>query len=253
MKAIARGRQWADDLFTEDSDRKPDPADLIPEQTGPRVARLGDVWELGRHRVLCGSALKDSNYAALMKAEKAASVFTDPPYNVRIEGNVSGLGKNRHRDFAMASGEMSAAEFTLFLTKALVLAAGYSEPGSLAYVCIDWRHTGEMLAAGKTAYSELKNICAWIKDKPGMGSFYRSQHELIFVFKNDPSHSGNGDPRSFDRAPFTVAERLRRTPHRIDSARKPRSPGRVRRSAVASRSEEVHLPYKPPSAGSSAP
>jgi hypothetical protein len=125
--------------FTEDSDRKPDPADLIPEQTGPRVARLGDVWELGRHRVLCGSALEDSNYAALMKAEKAASVFTDPPYNVRIEGNVSGLGKNRHRDFAMASGEMSAAEFTLFLTKALVLAAGYSEPGSLAYVCIDWR------------------------------------------------------------------------------------------------------------------
>lgn len=111
-------------------------------------------------------------------------VFTDPPYNVPIDGNVGGLGAIRHREFAMASGEMTEAEFTTFLSRILTLLARFSRDGSLHFVCMDWRHMGELLAAGKQAYTELKNLCVWAKDNAGMGSLYRSQHELVFVFKH---------------------------------------------------------------------
>jgi DNA modification methylase len=148
------------------------------------VSRRGDLWLLGDHRVYCGSALDEAAYAGLMHDEQAAMVFTDPPYNVSVDGNVSGLGTIKHREFVMASGEMSEAEFTAFLSRARWFLVRYSVGGSLHFICMDWRHLGEILAAGRQAYGELKNVCVWAKDSAGMGSLYRSQHELIFVFKH---------------------------------------------------------------------
>jgi DNA modification methylase len=161
-----------------------DPADALPEpQSGSPVSRPGDLWLLDRHRVYCASALEEVSYAALMQAEKAAMVFTDPPYNVPIERNVSGLGAIHHRDFAMASGEMDEAQYTAFLTQACALLAHHSVDGALHFIFTDWRHIGELLAAGRRTYAELKNVCVWVKNHTGMGAFYRSRHELIFVFK----------------------------------------------------------------------
>jgi DNA modification methylase len=152
--------------------------------TGPPVTRPGDLWLLGENRVYCGSALDVASYAELMQGERAQAAFFDPPYNVRIENNVSGLGAVQHRNFEMASGEMSVGEFTTFLMIACSLHGRYSVDGALHFICIDWRHLGELLAAGRTVYSELKNLCVWVKDNPGMGSLYRSQHELILVFRH---------------------------------------------------------------------
>jgi DNA modification methylase len=118
-------------------------------------------------------------------------VFTDPPYNVPIQGNVSGSGAVRHRDFAMACGEMDEAQFTDFLTQACLLLGRYSTDGSLHFIFIDWRHIGELLAAGHSIYTELKNVCVWIKNHTGMGALYRSRHELIFAFKHGRSAHRN--------------------------------------------------------------
>jgi DNA modification methylase len=162
-----------------------DPADVLPEvQAGSPITRPGDLWLLGPHRVLCASALDEGSYATLLQGEAAAMAFTDPPYNVRIDGNVSGLGAIHHREFAMGSGELSEAEFSAFLSRTCSLLARHSDQGSLHYICMDWRHMGELLAAGREAYTELKNLCVWAKDNGGMGSLYRSQHELVFVFKH---------------------------------------------------------------------
>jgi DNA modification methylase len=161
-----------------------DPADAMPPATaGPPVTHAGDNWVLGDHRVLCGSALDETAYSQLMGKQRATMVFTDPPYNVPIEGNVSGLGAIQHHDFVMGSGEMSEAEFTTFLTQACSLLAQHSTDGSLHYICMDWRHLPELLAAGRVAYTALKNLGVWVKPKAGRGSFYRSQHELVFIFK----------------------------------------------------------------------
>ncbi len=122
-----------------------------------------------------------------METYKAQMVFTDPPYNVVINGNVSGLGRTRHREFAMASGEMSVAQFIAFLLTVLRLLAAHSVDGSIHEIFMDWRHMHEILAAGRKVYTELKNLCVWVKDNGGMGSLFRSCHELIFVFKNGPS------------------------------------------------------------------
>ncbi|MGG5822000.1 DNA-methyltransferase [Falsiroseomonas sp. HW251] len=110
-------------------------------------------------------------------------VFTDPPYNVPIQGHVSGLGRVQHGEFAMASGEMTEADFTRFLTTVLGHMAAVSADGAIHFVCMDWRHMHEVLAAGRAVYCELKNLCVWNKDNGGIGAFYRSKHELIFVFK----------------------------------------------------------------------
>jgi DNA modification methylase len=119
-----------------------------------------------------------------MDDEKAEFVFTDPPYNVRIDGHVSGLGRIKHREFAMASGEMSESQFTTFLSDAYALLCKYSTDGSIHQICMDWRHMREMLAAGDAHYAELKNVCIWNKTNAGMGTFYRSKHEMVFVWKN---------------------------------------------------------------------
>ncbi len=144
--------------------------------------------------MLCGSALEATAYAALMTGKEATMVFTDPPYNVPIDGHVSGLGAVKHREFAMASGEMTSVEFLTFLTDALKLMVVHSRDGSLHYICMDWRHMYEVLAAGTATYAELKNLCVWSKHNAGMGSFYRSQHELVFVYKHGQArHRNNVD------------------------------------------------------------
>ncbi len=147
------------------------------------ISQKGDLWRLGDHLLLCGDALGAESYEALLGDKRADLIFSDPPYNVPIAGHVSGLGKARHREFAMAAGEMSKAQFTDFLTKALSLMARFSRDGSIHFICMDFRHIGELLQAGETAYQELKNVCVWNKQSGGMGSLYRSQYELIFVFK----------------------------------------------------------------------
>jgi DNA modification methylase len=165
---------------------------LPPESNQPPVTRVGDLWLLEGHRVYCENALEAAAYAGLMQGDKAAMVFTDPPYNVPIEGNVSGLGAIRHKDFMMAVGEMSESEFIAFLVRAFSLMANHSCTGSLHFLCMDWRHMTEMLTAGRRVYTELKNLCVWVKDNGGMGSLYRSQHELVFVFKHGRgSHRNN--------------------------------------------------------------
>lgn len=160
--------------------------DMTPELSPetPSVCKPGDIWQLGNHRLVCGNALKEETYHALMGEERADMVFTDPPYNVPIAGHVSGLGKVKHKDFAMACGEMSESEFTSFLQTFLTHTTAFSGDGSLHYLCMDWRHATEILAAGKAVYNELKNICVWNKDNGGMGSMYRSKHEFVFVFKH---------------------------------------------------------------------
>lgn len=168
------------------------PADQIPEPEGDAVSRQGELWHLGRHRLLCGDARSADYVSRLTAGEKADLIFTDPPYNVRIDGNVGGLGSIRHREFAFASGEMSREEFTAFLTETLGNAASVAKDGAIAFVCMDWRHMGELLDAGQAVFSEMKNLCVWNKTNGGMGSFYRSKHELVFVFKvGDGAHTNS--------------------------------------------------------------
>jgi DNA modification methylase len=147
------------------------------------VTRRGEVWRLGRHRLICGDAREKAVMDSLMADECAHLIFTDPPYNVPIDGHVTGHGRVRHREFAMAAGEMSSATFTAFLEESLGNAATATRDGAIAFVCMDWRHMEELLAAGRQVFSELKNLCVWNKTNGGMGTFYRSKHELVFVFK----------------------------------------------------------------------
>jgi DNA modification methylase len=161
----------------------PDPADEQPSLAADPVTQSGDLWQLGRHRLLCRSALDRASYQALMQDDIADLVFTDPPFNVKIDGHATGNGKIRHREFAMAAGEMTSGEFTDFLSRVFTHVVRHSASGSMHYICMDWRHQLEILTAGNEAYTELKNLCVWVKNGAGMGSLYRSRHELVFVFK----------------------------------------------------------------------
>ena len=162
-----------------------DEADRVPDIDGSvqPVSAPGELWLLGRHRLLCADATKGESYGELMGDEKAQMVFTDPPYNVPIEGHVCGLGAVKHAEFAMASGEMSEAEFITFLEVVFGHMANVSTDGAIHFVCMDWRHLYELLMAGRQVYSELKNLCVWNKSNGGMGSLYRSKHELVAVLK----------------------------------------------------------------------
>ena len=159
-------------------------ADQVPEMAPTAVSQAGDLWRLGRHRLLCGDARAAGHYDVLLQGDEVGLVFTDPPYNVPIDGHVSGLGRIRHREFAMGVGEMAADAFTGFLAIALQNMAARCRDGAILYVCMDWRHMEELSAAGRQSDLELKNLCVWNKTNGGMGSFYRSKHELIFVFKH---------------------------------------------------------------------
>lgn len=166
-----------------DASSTEDEADLVPPSSGAVVSQQGDIWQCGDHRLICGDARDTSTYTSLLDGDPVDMIFTDPPYNVPIDGHVCGLGKIRHREFAMGAGEMSKSAFTLFLTETLGAAAKSCRDGAIAFVCMDWRHMGELLAAGNQVFTEFKNLCVWNKTNGGMGSFYRSKHELVFVFK----------------------------------------------------------------------
>jgi DNA modification methylase len=160
------------------------PEDAVPQHSsGPAVTQTGELWLLGHHRLLCADARDGAAYDRLLEGAKAEFVFTDPPYNVAIDGNVCGLGRIRHREFAMGCGEMSEVEFTTFLKTVFDRLAEHTIDGSIHQICMDWRHMWEMLAAGRQLY-ELKNLCVWNKTNAGIGSFYRSKHELVFVWKS---------------------------------------------------------------------
>jgi len=187
-------------IIGSQNDTDPDEADELPEVLGPLVSRRGDLWRLGRHYLLCGDATDQGSFQRLLGDQRARMVITDPPFNVAINGHVSGLGKARHAEFAMASGEMSEEQFTRFLQSVTQNLADFSADGSLHYICMDWRHMRELLAAGHAAYDELKNLCVWAKTNAGMGSFYRSQHELVFVFKKGrAAHLNNIELGRFGR------------------------------------------------------
>lgn len=188
-----------------DSAAESDSADTTLTLSGPAITQFGDVWQLGSHRLLCGNSLEERNYSTLFQDRLAAMAFVDAPFNVRILGHVGGKGAIKHREFAMASGEMSSEEFTEFLSKAFANMVLFSKPGSIHYQCMSWHHTSEILAAGNANYTELKNICVWAKNQPGMGSFYRSQHELVFVFKSgEGSYQNNIQLGRFGRSRSNV-------------------------------------------------
>lgn len=181
------------DALVADFEDQGDPADEIePGLLQSRAVTIpGDIWCLGAHRLACGDARREGDLATLMNGEKAAMAFLDPPYNVAVRGIV-GRGKVKHREFAMASGEMAAAEFTRFLVEVLGAAKRVSAEGSVHFVCMDWRHIGDLVGAGQAVYDEFLNLIVWVKTNAGQGSFYRSQHELIAAFRvGEKAHRNN--------------------------------------------------------------
>jgi DNA modification methylase len=173
---------------------KADEADVVPpiDPGRPVITKPGDLWKLGDHQVACGDARDIGQLERLLDSKAADLVFTDPPYNVAIDRFVCGLGSVSHEEFAMASGEMSSGEFRAFLGQVTTNLSDATRDGSIHYICMDWRHLEDLLAAGREAYAELKAICVWNKTNGGMGSLYRSKHEFIAVYKKgDAPHINN--------------------------------------------------------------
>lgn len=190
------------DLIIEEANSPPGKEDWIPEidPEKPAVSQPGDLWQLGKHRIICDNALREGAYRSLMGRTRASVVFSDPPFNVKIDGHATGNGRIRHREFLMASGEMSEAEFLAFLNDSLRLLSRYSVNNSIHYICMDWRHVGDLITAGRQNYDALLNFCIWLKDNGGMGSFYRSRHELVLVFrKGKGPHRNNVQLGRFGR------------------------------------------------------
>ena len=191
------------------SELKPgaDPADEHPPRPAAPTSQTGDLWRLGDHRLVCGNALEASVYALLMESRLARLLMTDPPWNVPIEGHVSGLGRHHHRPFAMATGEMSQEQFTDFLTSVLQQVRKNLMPDGLASVFMDWRHTHELTTAQRRAGFDLINLCVWVKSNGGMGSLYRSRHELAFLMGNRKAgHVNNVQLGKFGRYRCNVWE-----------------------------------------------
>lgn len=172
------------DIILGDSKGAADEDAIPTPQPGREISKLADIWRLGEHLLLCADATDAASFKMLLGEEKASFVITDPPYNVAIDGNVSGLGRNKHRNFKMASGEMSPERFTAFLRCLFISLVLNTRDGAIHCVFMDWRHIGEMIQAGAGVFTELKNVCVWVKSNAGMGSFYRSRHELVFVWKS---------------------------------------------------------------------
>ncbi len=149
---------------------------------GPAVSHPGDIWQLGPHRLFCGNALEKGSFDTLLGGERAAAVFADPPYNVRIDGHAVGKGRKRHREFAMASGEMSRRQFADFLHTAIQGMRTFTHNEAVYFMCMDWRHVAEAMSAIDESGCEMINLCVWAKANGGMGSLYRSAHELVLVF-----------------------------------------------------------------------
>ena len=175
----------------DDSDASEEELVELPGDEAP-LTQLGDHWLIGDHHLLCADARDVASYEELLAGDLAELVFTDPPYNVRIAGHVSGLGKVQHREFVMGSGELSDAEFSMqFLRPALRSVARSCQAGAIAFVCMDWRGAPRLLDAAEGVFPELKNLIVFVKSNAGMGTFYRSQHELIYAFKASPGPTIN--------------------------------------------------------------
>ena len=164
--------------------------DVLPAQA-PQRCRPGNIWQLGPSRLICGDARDPAVVKALMSGARAQMGFTDPPWNIRISGNVSGKGAVKHREFAMASGEMTSQQFEQFLKTAFTRMIEVSTDGSIHFICMDWRHIREIVSAGDEVFGELKNLIVWAKDNGGMGTFYRSRHELIFAYRHGSASNIN--------------------------------------------------------------
>ncbi len=176
----------------ESAEQDPEGGAPLPDMpaAGDTVSQRGDLWVLGPHHILCADCRHSSELERLMAGERAAMVITDPPYNVPVNGHVSSTGA--FAEFADADGSMSPEAFTGYLKVSLGQLADVSVPGSLHYVFMDWRHLPELLAAGSQVYSDLLNLCVWVKNNGGMGSFYRSQHELVLIYKlGKETHTNN--------------------------------------------------------------
>jgi hypothetical protein len=175
------------------------PEDVVPAYTAQAVSRPGDLWALGPHLLLCGDVRSPEAYGQLLGDMKAEFVFTDPPYNVPIDGHVCGLGRIRHRSFAMGCGE-SSGQFAGFLTTIFEQLVAHTTDGSIHQVCMDWRHMAEMLQAGHGYGGGLKQLCVWNKGNAGMGSFYRSKqarhhpHPVLFAAGARAHGAGVRDP-----------------------------------------------------------
>lgn len=172
-----------DSLLGDLVDPEQDPADRLPEIGQTAVSQRGDLWQLDRHRLLCGDARDAADLNRLMGGTSAAMVISDPPYNVAVS-SIQGRGRIKHREFVAAAGELSGPEFTQFLVDALSLAARHSVDGAIHFIFMGWTGLREILDAGAKVYGRPKNVIAWVKTNAGQGSFYRSQHELVFVFKH---------------------------------------------------------------------
>lgn len=163
---------------------QPNPADNVPPVETVPVTQPRDVWQLNEHRLVCGNSTEPEAYGAVMQGEKAQAIITDPPYNVPINGHVCGLGKIKHREFLMGGAGTTKEEFDALLEGFMTQTIAYSVDGSLHYIFMDWRHIYNVIDVGQKHYSELKNICVWAKLNGGMGAMYRSQHEMVVLFKN---------------------------------------------------------------------
>lgn len=155
----------------------------LPEEDTRAISRAGDLWKLGEHRLLCGDAVDPGAYATVMDDERARLVFTDPPYNVPILGHVRTNANSAHREFAMGVGEMTSAAFRGFLGASLSACSTVCTDGALLMVCMDWRHIDDLITAAKAETLSLINLCVWNKTNGGMGSLYRSKHEMVCIFK----------------------------------------------------------------------
>jgi DNA modification methylase len=166
----------------------------------PNISKLGDLWKLGRHRLLCGNSLEQACHDRLLRRVDVRLVSTDPPFNIAIDGFASGNGTVKHANFVMGSGEMSSKEFEDFLYKAIAKSIAHLDDGCCVYVFMDWRHDRELQAAARRCELTQLNLCVWTKNVAGMGSFYRSQHELVFVYKKGKtSHRNNIQLGKFGR------------------------------------------------------
>jgi hypothetical protein len=170
----------------QDTGAEPDALDEVSPSNidAPVVTRPGDLWQLGGHRVLCADATQEESYVCLLQGEQAQMVFADPPYNVPISGHVSGLGHAQHAEFPMASGEMSEAAYTAFLTSTLGQIESHSGSGAIAFVCMDWRHLHELLVAARAAKLTHKNLCVWVKTNAGMKLPEKDREGQPIIFDN---------------------------------------------------------------------
>lgn len=191
-----------DVVIGEAEDPRPASLDKVPaiDRTQPPISRNGDLWGIGENRLLCGDARSPSAYSLLLGTNTAQLIFADPPYNVKVSGHARGGGQVHHEEFAMASGEMSEADFVAFLQLVLTTLTSISINGAIFFVCMSWGHLFELLSAARASGLELKNLCAWIKGRAGMGSLYRSGHELIAVLKSGrAAHTNNIELGRFGR------------------------------------------------------